>query len=79
MASPTPEISDEPDILYDIGQACVEHLEACMDAEFLDLQESNDSPAFALFCGCNVCVVREVLMVAYPLLQLHFEGNNDSA
>jgi hypothetical protein len=36
-----------------------QHLEACWEAEWDDAEES---PAFAPFCGCTTCIVREVLM-----------------
>lgn len=78
MASSTPEISGAEDRLYEIGQACEEHLDRCMDSEFLDLEDTGDSPAFAPFCGCNTCVVREVLMTAWPLFLKYMETSSDS-
>ena len=41
------------------------HLAACMEA--LDDDEIG-SPASAPFCGCNTCVIREVLWAVWPLL-----------
>lgn len=77
MARLTPESEATDDILYDIGKACEEHLETCLDAEFINLDESGESPAFMPFCGCTTCTVREVLMVAFPLFQEHFGGKSD--
>lgn len=45
------------------------HLNACLEA--LDAQDAGqptESPASAPFCGCNTCVVREVLIVTYDLM-----------
>lgn len=53
-----------------IGKLCEDHLEACYDAMY-DWEEGEGdctSPAFAPFCGCTTCVVREVLMCAYTYL-----------
>lgn len=77
MASPIRDINEAGDTLYEIGQACEEHLDRCMDSAFLDLEESGDSPAFAPFCGCNTCVVREVLMTAWPLFLKYMETQSD--
>ena len=76
MVSPTSPDGVETDILYDIGQRCEEHLESCMDAAFLDLKETGVSPAHQPFCGCTTCIVREVLMVAWPLFLEHFGGRD---
>jgi len=43
-----------------------EHLAACMEA--LDREQGGedvDSPAIAPFCGCETCVVREVLYAGW--------------
>jgi len=45
-----------------------EHLQACweaMDAYDNDLDAAPNNPAFAPFCGCDVCTVREVLLVVW--------------
>lgn len=40
--------------------------------------EIDESPACAPFCGCDVCIVREILHAAYPHLEKHFaEKEND--
>ena len=49
--------------------AAREHLEQC-HAALMD--ETEDDPSFAPFCGCTVCEVREVLYAAYPILEKHF-------
>lgn len=74
MASLISPDSPEDDILYRIGQLCEAHLMECMDAEFIDLQEMGVTPAYQPFCGCETCIVREVLMVAWPLFMEHFGG-----
>jgi hypothetical protein len=43
-----------------------QHLNACLEAlDASDAGEEVESPAFALFDGCNTCVIREVLMVCW--------------
>lgn len=51
----------------ELQKACEDHLEACYEAMWDD--DGNEthekpSPSFGPFCGCNTCVVREVLSVA---------------
>ena len=46
------------------------HLDACYDALVaIDLDETDPAevadPAYGPFCGCNTCVVREVLTAAW--------------
>ncbi len=36
-------------------------------AEALD-EEEDDSPAWGPYCGCDTCVVREVLYAAWPIV-----------
>lgn len=49
--------------------AARDHFNACM----MELHgEIDESPACAPFCGCDVCIVREILHAAYPLLEKHF-------
>jgi len=38
-------------------------------------EEGLESPACAPFCGCDTCVVREVLYAAWPVLEHYFEGS----
>jgi len=45
-----------------------DHLLACE----VDPEEVEDYPAAAPYCGCEVCVVREVLYGAYDDLDHHF-------
>ena len=40
-----------------------EHLNRCFEAE--DEPTEATSPAYAPFCGCMTCIVREVLMVCW--------------
>lgn len=46
-----------------------DHFNACM-MELHD--EIDESPACAPFCGCDTCIVREILHAAYPVLEKHF-------
>lgn len=45
----------------EISERAEKHLDLCWEAM---LDEESKSPAFAPFCGCTTCVVREVLMAA---------------
>lgn len=45
-------------------QKAREHLTACLESLFEDGEEMTCPPAAAPFCGCETCVVREVLMAA---------------
>lgn len=54
------------------------HLDACL----MEIHEdADDTPASAPFCGCDVCIVREVLYAAYDELEQHFaeKAKNDNA
>ena len=56
-------------------KAAEAHLAACTEAMFA-WEEGDDlaeSPACAPFCGCDTCVVREVLHAAWPFLLLAAE------
>ena len=47
------------------------HLAACSEGLYAEEEgESSDfeSPASAPFCGCETCVVREVLYAAWPII-----------
>jgi hypothetical protein len=57
----------------DAHTAAVDHFNECM-MELHD--EIDESPACAPFCGCDVCIVREVLHAAYPYLEKHFAGES---
>lgn len=50
-------------------KAAEEHLAACYEAMWDEHDEGLDSPAIAPFCGCDTCVVREVLWAAWSHLQ----------
>ena len=60
------------DLLHKAHHTAEKHLDECYEAlvdETFEVEEAVESPAFAPFCGCNTCVVREVLTVAYPILR----------
>lgn len=74
-----------PEIDLDYGalaqRAAEAHLAACWEA-LGAAEESDDpddwppSPAVAPFCGCDTCVVREVLFVAWDIIEVAVrEGN----
>ena len=49
-------------------KAAEAHLAACQEAMFAmeeDVETEVESPASAPFCGCDTCVVREVLYAAW--------------
>ena len=55
-------------------RAAEEHLEACMMVLWAQDQAPEgmpipESPASAPFCGCDTCVVREVLHAAWTILE----------
>lgn len=54
-------------------KAAEEHLDACYEAMWKAEEEDDfavDSPASGPFCGCETCVVREVLHASYEFLIL---------
>ncbi len=65
---------------YDAGlaahDAAEQHLKACWEAfyaqEDCETDEVIASSAFGPFCGCDTCVVREVLAAAWPVIEKHF-------
>lgn len=55
-------------------KAAEEHLSACWEAYWAEeesesLEDLPESPACAPFCGCETCVVREVLFAAWPIIE----------
>ncbi len=66
------------DLESDMQRRAEEHLEACQDAMgHLDEQDTDHEcddtcpkdPSFGPFCGCNTCIVREVLSSGYASLK----------
>lgn len=54
-------------------RAAEEHLAACQEAlyaeeDYGDTDVAAGSPAIAPFCGCDTCVVREILHAAWPFM-----------
>lgn len=50
------------------------HLAACMEALWAYEEEGDEdveSPASAPFCGCDTCIVREILWAAWPIFEEH--------
>ena len=70
------------DFGYEAQQAAEKHLDACQDALYAEESEEGDAaelwPAelLAPFCGCTTCVVREVLVAAWPILELGFRAES---
>jgi hypothetical protein len=57
----------------DVQHVCEAHLAACMEALWYEELENGDgtppeSPASAPFCGCDTCIVREVLWAGWYYL-----------
>lgn len=53
-----------------LQHAAEDHLNACLAAlDEADAGETTTTPAYGPFCGCNTCVVREVLSVTYDLMR----------
>ena len=62
------------DFELEAQKAAEAHLAACTEAMFAweeagEVDESIVSPAIAPFCGCDTCVVREVLYAAWPIME----------
>jgi len=51
------------DFAVRVQRKAEEHLSRCWEAE--DEPTEVESPAYAPFCGCQTCIVREVLMVCW--------------
>lgn len=71
---PSPSQQDETDYGALAQKAAEEHLTACWEAYWAEeecesLDELPESPACAPFCGCETCVVREVLYAAWPIIE----------
>jgi hypothetical protein len=61
---------DDEDLFYKAQQAAEEHWAACQEAEFGEQDDAPaESPACAPYCGCDTCVVREILHAAWPYLR----------
>ncbi len=65
------------DMFYAMQMAAERHLALCEDAleaeeEAEDLENLPPSPAVGPFCGCQTCVVREVLAGAWPKIEEYF-------
>lgn len=66
-------MNEEYDWGPELHQAAETHLEAVIEADWLQEEAGDDfdvdSPACAPFCGCTTCTVREVLYGAYPVIR----------
>lgn len=58
---------DLSSLLNQIHQKAKVHLIECMEAFYDESEDGEEieSPAVAPFCGCDDCIVREVLVVAW--------------
>lgn len=70
-------LAQERDFEVVLQRACENHLAACNEAlfeegEVKDIDDAPPSPAFGPFCGCDTCVVREILHVAWPMIEGRF-------
>lgn len=67
MEAPTPA----RDLGLEAQRAAEAHLAACQDAMFAydEGDEEAESPASAPFCGCDTCMIREILHAAWEILE----------
>lgn len=73
-------------LAFDWGAAMHEaaeaHLTKVNDAAWLQEEAGEDfevdSPAMAPFCGCETCVVREVIVGAWPVILRMFEAHKEN-
>lgn len=65
-----------------VHAAAEAHLLACTEAEYT-AEDNPDadipSPASAPYCGCSTCDVREVLHVAWPMIESYVRQQITSA
>ena len=56
---------------YEAQKAAEKHMEAVWDAHYAweEGDETAESPASAPFCGCETCVVREILHAGWTVFE----------
>jgi hypothetical protein len=66
----------ERDFGIEMQAAAEAHLAACWEAFYVETENDDEydgealpSPAIGPFCGCETCVVREVLAGAWPVIE----------
>lgn len=66
-----PSPAEYHDVGYEAQQLAEAHLIACSEAMYdaYEDEEPPESPAFGPYCGCDTCIVREVLASAWPALE----------
>lgn len=73
----TPNLPDIPDdFAMAIQRAAEQHYAKVWEA-YYDQEDAEDgeevlSPAVGPFCGCERCVVREILAGAWPAIEVYF-------
>ncbi len=67
----------EPDLGLAMQQAAERHMALVWEAHYA--QEDADDPSIEIptpavgpFCGCETCVVREILAGAWPVIEAYF-------
>lgn len=67
----TSSLMAESDLAERAHRAAEEHLDACFQA-MSDLEEGYDasSPAMDAFCGCQTCIIREILYAVWDMLRV---------
>jgi hypothetical protein len=71
---------DAPDYRNQAQKAAELHLEVLDGLEYLDSDSpaisalQGESTAYGPYCGCQTCVVREILYAAWPYAQLELVG-----
>jgi hypothetical protein len=88
MPAETDTVTEHVDLTDDPGfamqTAAERHLNAVWEAHYAqeeaeDEQEEIPSPAVGPFCGCETCIVREVIAGAWPVIEAYFTSRNSCA
>jgi hypothetical protein len=66
-----PETWEAENLAWQAQKEAEKHLAACQEALWSEEETGRpmDSPACAPFCGCDTCIVREVLWAAWEILE----------
>ena len=69
---------DNSELEVDVQRICEAHLAACQEALWAEENGERpiESPAIGAFCGCDTCVVREVLWAGWNHLLVLSEYAN---
>jgi hypothetical protein len=68
-------VFEDPEAAREIQKDAEIHLDACYEAMYDETDHPDlqiTSPSVGPFCGCNRCIVREVLAGAWPAIEKYF-------